>query len=59
MCNLEPSEKCYGCIYWGSGDYEGCKITIEFKKNNPTSTAEEYKNYMLSKGRTEYGYDYD
>lgn len=57
MCNLEPSEKCYGCIYWGSGDYEGCKMTIEFKKNNPTATAEEYKNYMLSKGRNEYRYD--
>ena len=40
-----------------SVDYEGYKMTIEFKKNNHTSTVEEYKNYMLSKGRTKYGYD--
>lgn len=57
MCNLEPSEKCYGCGYWATGDSEGCRLTIEFEKNNPYATSEEYKNYMLSKGRKEYRYD--
>ena len=51
MCNLEPSEKCYGCVYWGTGDMEGCKLTTEFRKNNPNSTDEEYEKFMLSKGR--------
>lgn len=54
MCRLEPSEKCYGCGYWGSGDMEGCKLTIEFRKNNPNVTDEEYEKFMLSKSRKKY-----
>lgn len=31
-CNLEMSDKCYGCGYYGTGDIDGCKLTIEFCK---------------------------
>ena len=41
MCNLEPSEKCYGCGYWASGYNEGCRMTIEFKKNNPSNITDD------------------
>lgn len=56
-CNLESSEKCYGCPYWGLGDYEGCELTIEFHKNNPNGTREEYAEFMkLNRGK-KYKYD--
>lgn len=46
-CNLKMSDKCYGCAYYGTGDIDGCKLTIAFHKKYPNHTDEEYKQYML------------
>ena len=46
-CNLEMTNDCYGCVYYGSGDTEGCKLTIAFHKKHPNHTDEEYEKYML------------
>lgn len=46
-CNLEMTNDCYGCGYYGSGDVEGCRLTIAFHKKHPNHTDEEYKQYML------------
>ena len=51
MCNLEMSDTCYGCSYYGTGDVEGCKLTIEFYKRHPIHTDEEYKEWMISNNR--------
>lgn len=45
-CNLEISDKCYGCSYYGTGDIEGCKLTIAFHKKHQNHTDEEYEKYM-------------
>ena len=47
-CNLEMTDECYGCGYYGSGDIEGCKLTIAFHKKHPNHTDEEYEQYMLN-----------
>ncbi len=52
-CNLKNSSDCYGCGYYGSGDSEGCKLTIAFHKMKPQHTDEEYRQYMISHGRKE------
>ena len=46
-CNLEMTSDCYGCPYYGTGDVEGCKKTVEFHKRYPNHTDEEYEKYML------------
>lgn len=50
-CNLKMTDDCYGCIYYGSGDYDGCKLTIEFHKTHTNHTDKEYERYMINKGR--------
>jgi len=50
-CNLEPTDDCYGCGYWGSGDMDGCELTIEFHKKYPNGTDDEYARYMIEHGR--------
>ena len=50
-CNLECSPDCYGCAYYGTGDIEGCKLTIRFHKEHPVHTDEEYEDFMLNNGR--------
>lgn len=50
-CNLKMSEKCYGCPYYGTGDIDGCELTIAFHKKHPQHTNEEYKQYMKSHKR--------
>ena len=55
-CNLNCTTNCYGCAYYGTGDIEGCKLTIAFCKKHPNHTDEEYKEYML-KARKGYGKD--
>ena len=50
-CNLKMSADCYGCAYYGTGDIEGCKLTIAFNKKHPIHTDEEYELYMISNGR--------
>jgi hypothetical protein len=45
-CNLEMSSDCYGCGYYGTGDVEGCRLTIKFHKEHPDHTDEEYEAYM-------------
>lgn len=52
-CNLEISDKCYGCAYYGTGDIDGCKLTIKFCKKYPNHTDEEYEKYMKSKIKRE------
>ena len=47
-CNLKMSDNCYGCVYYGIGDVEGCQLTITFHKSNPNHTDEEYVQYMIS-----------
>lgn len=56
-CNLKMSDKCYGCGYYSSGDVEGCKLTIEFRKKHPNHTDEEYKEYMISNKRINNDYN--
>ena len=50
-CNLKPTDDCYGCPYWGTGDMEGCELTINFHKFNPDGTAHEYAEYMAKHNR--------
>ena len=50
-CNLKPSNDCYGCPYWGTGNVDGCKLTIQFHKLNPNGTEQEYADYMSKHGR--------
>lgn len=50
-CNLKMTDACYGCVYYGTGDIEGCKLTIEFHKKHPIHTEEEYREWMLSSDR--------
>lgn len=40
------SSDCYGCGYYGTGDIEGCRLTIKFHKEHPDHTNEEYEAYM-------------
>lgn len=47
------SDACYGCPYYGVGDIEGCKLTIEFNKKYPIHTDKEYRKWMLSNNRIE------
>lgn len=47
-CNLKMSDNCYGCAYYGTGDVEGCRLTIAFHKSTPNHTDEEYEQYMIS-----------
>lgn len=47
-CNLKMGDKCYGCPYYGTGDIEGCRLTIAFCKSTPNHTDEEYEQYMVS-----------
>ena len=47
-CNLKMNADCYGCPYYGTGDVEGCRLTIAFHKKYPNHTDEEYKQYMIS-----------
>lgn len=35
-----------GCGYYGTGDINGCKLTIKFHKKHPNHTDEEYEKYM-------------
>jgi hypothetical protein len=48
-------DDCYGCPYYGSGDIEGCNLTIKFYKEHPDpeNADEDYKNFMISNGRVE------
>lgn len=46
-CNLEMTDACYGCGYYGTGDIEGCKLTIDFHKKHLNHTDKEYEQYML------------
>lgn len=55
-CNLEMSDKCYGCVYYGTGDVDGCKLTIEFYNKHHIHTNKEYKNWILSNGRIDNGH---
>lgn len=50
-CNLEMNDACYGCPYYGTGDIEGCHLTIEFYKKHPVHTDEEYKEWMINNNR--------
>jgi hypothetical protein len=50
-CNLKPTDDCYGCGYWGSGDMDGCELTIAFHRKYPNGTDEEYERYMIEQGR--------
>ena len=50
-CNLKMDDNCYGCPYYGSGDIDGCKLTIKFHKEFPNGDDKQYEQYMLSKGR--------
>lgn len=54
-CNLRMDDDCYGCPYYGSGDIEGCNLTIKFYKEHPDpeNADEDYKNFMISNGRVE------
>lgn len=45
---------CYGCAYYGTGDAEGCRLTIKFHKKYPNHTDEEYEQYMVSNRRINY-----
>lgn len=50
-CNLEMTDKCYGCGYYGTGDIDGCELTIKFHKKFPNGDNKQYEQYMLSNGR--------
>jgi len=50
-CNLKMSDECYGCGYYGSGDVEGCMLTIQFHLKHPNHTDEEYEQYMIANNR--------
>ncbi len=50
-CNLKMDDDCYGCGYYGSGDIEGCELTIKFNKKFPNGTDKQYEQYMLSNRR--------
>ena len=50
-CNLEIGDNCYGCPYYGSGDIDGCKLTIKVQKEFPNGDDKQYEKYMLSNGR--------
>lgn len=50
-CNLKLTDACYGCGYYGSGDIDGCRLTINFHKNNPAGNDEDYEKYMIQHGR--------
>jgi len=45
-CNLKMDDNCYG-----SGDIDGCKLTIKFHKEFPNGDDKQYEQYMLSNGR--------
>ena len=50
-CNLKMDDNCYGCPYYGSGDIDGCKLTIKFHEKFPNGDDKQYEQYMLSSGR--------
>lgn len=56
-CNLRMSDNCYGCPYYGTGDVEGCELTIAFHKKHPNHTDEEYEQYMLKHRKEVRKYD--
>lgn len=50
-CNLKMDDDCYGCPYYGSGDIDGCKLTIQFHRKFPNDDDKQYEQYMLSNRR--------
>ena len=54
-CNLEMTNDCYGCAYHAAGDFEGCKLTIQYHKEHMEDKGISYAEWMLSQGRTSDG----